>query len=138
MPPTGPTGDNSNNELPCPHPRGRTGNNMVNWGVCLGPTYNESKQEKRFFDFFFAASFIVIAVVMTIFWLTIVMGNFWYTKPGALEQLKNENPGIERIVRSERRIWRKSVFTVKENGQTRTFLLDTNILWNYKFKEKTD
>lgn len=95
-------------------------------------------EDDGFFRFAFVVSLIISVLIVTTISLTVVKGNFWYTKNSALEQLKNENPQIEKIVKSERRIWRKSVITVEENGKIKTFLLDTNVLWNYRFKEKTD
>lgn len=95
-------------------------------------------KDDGFFHFAFVASVIISVIISIAISMTVIKGNFWYTKSGALEQLKNENPGIEKIVKSKRNIWRRSVFVIKEGEQIKTFLLDTNILWNYKFEEKKD
>lgn len=80
---------------------------------------------------------LLIAVILTVCVFGVggvIKGNFWYTNEGVLKELKNEHAGISEIVSTKRRMFRRSLITVKENGVKQDYFLDTNIFWNYTFE----
>lgn len=81
------------------------------------------------------AVFIIVAIVSVGLVGAVICGNYWYTQSGVLQVLKADHPNVTEIMKTERHVFGKSIITVKENGETRVYKLNTNILWNYKLTE---
>jgi len=66
-----------------------------------------------------------------------IKGNYWWTQTGVVSQLQEEHPGVEKMIvsKSERNIFRESRITVIQNGQPITYCLDSDIFFDYQFKE---
>ena len=65
----------------------------------------------------------------------IPMGNQWYSETSVLRKIQINHPKVARIVDTHRNIFRRSVFTVEENGQRKKYYLDSSILLNYEISE---
>ena len=65
----------------------------------------------------------------------IIMGNQWYTEDSVLKELKVEHPNVEHVISTERNLYAKSKILVQEGGERATYLLDSDVLWNYKFEK---
>jgi len=79
---------------------------------------------------------VAIIVVFAILFINgILKGNQWYTEDGVLKSIQFEHPEVTEILKTERNIFDKSVIYVKEGGINRVYLLDSNILFNYKIEE---
>jgi prepilin-type N-terminal cleavage/methylation domain-containing protein len=82
---------------------------------------------------------ILAIVIGILFWFVIigvaVKGNMYFTEEGVLRELKVEHPGIEKVVKTERNIMDFSKLMVLEKGENKTYCLDSDILFNYKFSE---
>ena len=77
----------------------------------------------------FIISILILAVV------AVPMGNQWFFQEDVLDSIRLEHPNAHDIVRTDRRIIRPSVLTVKNrDGSFSIFLLDANLLFNYDFK----
>lgn len=80
---------------------------------------------------------IIIIIIFLVFFgyfiliKTIGMGNFWYTQEGVLKELKIDHPHISKIFKTTRNVFDKSVIVVEENGKKITYLLDSDIFFNY-------
>lgn len=81
----------------------------------------------------FTMYFVFVVVSIVGVYGTLFTGNFWYTEAGALQQLQRERPAVTELVKTQRNIWDYSVIYVTENGEEKTYFLDTDVLWNYEF-----
>jgi competence protein ComGC len=69
--------------------------------------------------------------------LSLAKANIYYTEADVLKKLQVENPSIEKIVDSTRNcVAYSEILVVDKQGNKTTYLLDTNILFNYKLKPK--
>ena len=86
---------------------------------------------------FVAALTIIVAgfLFYGMAYVTIAKGNFWYTDAGAFRQLQAEHPQVTELVKTERSVFDYSRITVREGDAQKTYLLNTNILFNYSFSE---
>ena len=66
--------------------------------------------------------------------LLLTMGNFWFTDAGVLGALQVDYPASAKILKVERNVVGYSVITAESKDGTRSVhLLDSNILYNYRF-----
>jgi prepilin-type N-terminal cleavage/methylation domain-containing protein len=80
---------------------------------------------------------LVMLVVLVVLPLIIVRANFYYSEPEVLRKIQVENPSIEKIVDSTRNcIAYSEIVVADKEGNKTTYLLDTNVLLNYKLKIK--
>jgi len=79
---------------------------------------------------------IVIVVAVIVFAVCLfTMMNCWYTEAGVMQRLKANDTSVVELLNAQRNIFSKSVITVKmTDGSRRSYLLDTDILFNYNFK----
>lgn len=70
----------------------------------------------------------------------VMMSNAWYVEDGVLSKLKAEHPKVKRmrVIRSERNIFDYSVIFVDEDGQRKSYLIDTNALSRYHLYPASD
>lgn len=80
--------------------------------------------------------FLAILLIVGGIYYTFLAGNFWFTRDGVLTTLQADHPEVSKIIKVNRGIWGKSKITVQENDQTKVYLLNTNILFNYSLEEK--
>ncbi|MFC1598824.1 prepilin-type N-terminal cleavage/methylation domain-containing protein [Patescibacteria group bacterium] len=68
-----------------------------------------------------------------------VMGNYWYTETGVVQQLQEEHPdaGITTMYKSgtHRNIWGSSDIVVNTSEGRMTCELDTNVLFDYELRD---
>ena len=85
---------------------------------------------------------VIIAIIGLVFaagiYGTLFKGNFWYTEDGVLEALQFENPKVEKVLETTRNLWDYSEIIVQEEGQRKTYYLDTGLLWKYEFPASQD
>tara|TARA_B100000315_G_C14483779_1_gene544199 strand:+ start:90 stop:413 length:324 start_codon:yes stop_codon:yes gene_type:complete len=81
---------------------------------------------------------LIGATVVVGFYGTLCKGNFWYQNQSVERELKVNNPSVK-VLRSERNIWAYSKIYitdgVEEGSKQRVLCLDTDILWNYEFRQ---
>lgn len=84
----------------------------------------------------FAAIIAVLAIVVCYYllFIPILCGNFYFTEDGVLRELKVDHPQATEILKVKRNVLNNSIITVKESGERKSYGLDTNILFNYKFE----
>jgi len=78
----------------------------------------------------------IALIVIVVIWGLSIGGNQWFTEETVLRKLRAEHPNVTEIVDTQRNIWNYSEIKVKENGKLKTYLLDSNILFNYEIHEK--
>lgn len=82
---------------------------------------------------------VIVCVLIIGVWILgikiICQGNFWFSEEGALREFKIDHPAVTEIIKTKRHVFDKSVITVKENGETRDYCLDSDVLWNYEFSK---
>jgi len=76
---------------------------------------------------------LVALLVAFVFLGGVCMGNQWYFEDSILRELQYEHPKVLKIIHAERNIFSYSVIVVDEDGQRRTYLLDSNVLFRYRF-----
>lgn len=82
---------------------------------------------------------IVIAVIVIIIgWFgaggIILKGNYWFTEESVLKELRIDYPNVSSILKTERNVYSYSKILVEnKDGSRAIFLLDSNVLFNYKF-----
>jgi len=98
---------------------------------------NKKQNEKGFtlIELLIVISIICIFAFTIIGGITIIRGNFYWSSNSAFAQLQEENPAASKLLMSktERNVWKYSKIAVMENGQPKTYCLDTNILFDHKF-----
>lgn len=84
-----------------------------------------------------AFTFFLVAVVGVVgFYTTLIKGNFWYSEDGVLRELRVDYPKVERVLKTTRNVFSDSEIVVAEEGKEKTYYLDSDILWNYQFRQK--
>jgi uncharacterized protein YbaR (Trm112 family) len=79
---------------------------------------------------------IVFCVMVPTIISSIFMNNLYYTPNGVLEKIRFKIPEITRVA-IDRNYFSYSEITAQDiHGNERTFLLDTNVLFDYKIHEK--
>ena len=84
---------------------------------------------------------VCLMVVMAVFSLSLasfLTGNFWYTEQGVLEKIRLNNPKATLIIDHSREIWSYSEIIVEENGESKTYYLDTDMFFNYEIRPTRD
>lgn len=79
------------------------------------------------------AMLVILAVL--ILSSTMLCANYWFTENGVLRELRAKHPNVTRILKVERNVFSYSRIVVEENGVRKEYLLDTNVLFNYEFRE---
>lgn len=78
---------------------------------------------------------IVVAVLAVVIGIpvfgTVGMGNYWVSDQGALECVRVVDKTQQTIVQISRGVWGYTKMTTEDDdGVRRTFILDTDVLWN--------
>lgn len=83
---------------------------------------------------------IKVVTIIAIIGLVIAFfkGNFWYTENGVLQALQFKNSKVEKVLKTTRNLLDYSEIVVQEDGQRKTYYLDTGIMWNYEFPASQD
>lgn len=78
----------------------------------------------------------IILEILIVCFVIVPMANCWFNSAGVLKEIRVLEPSASEIVSYQRNVFRKSVITVKLNDSTfRKYLLDSDILFNYKFRK---
>lgn len=66
-----------------------------------------------------------------------ICGNMYYSKEGVLDAIRVEDPQVEKILSSKRHVFASSEILVEKKDGTRvSYLLDSNLLFNYELEKK--
>ncbi len=80
---------------------------------------------------------VIASLVVIVFWVSLGMANFYFVEDVVLREIKAINPKVEKILITQRGVFSRSRIVVEEsNGVQTTYLLDSNILFNYSFERK--
>jgi len=95
------------------------------------------KNSKGFTLFELLAVIIMISCFAGVVFQAVAMvtGNFYFTERGILKELKVSHPTVSEILSTKRNIYSNSQIMVLENGEKKTYCLDSSILFNYFFSE---
>lgn len=88
-------------------------------------------------DGFTLIELLVVVALFCCFVFTplLICNNSWYTADGVLRELRAYNPEVVRIVAIKPHIFSYSqIETENKDGSRNFYLLDSNILFNYKFR----
>jgi len=87
-----------------------------------------------------AVVFVIFAIVVVLFvgvYSSLLAGNFWFTEEGVLKEIRLSEPKAQRVLTSQRGVWGDSEILVElEGGGRKTFLLESNALFNYEIEPK--
>ena|SRR3989338_6067207 len=83
---------------------------------------------------FLVVLFIINLLIIVPTALLLLKGNFYYTSDGVLRELQVDRPNVARVLKTERNVISFSKIYVEESGTTKIYLLDTNVMFNYRFR----
>lgn len=89
---------------------------------------------------------IIISIILIIaglviggyvlFYSIFLAGNFWCEPTSVEKQLVYEHPEVTKVVSINRGVFSDSrVLVTTKDGGSKTFCLDSNILWSYTFED---
>lgn len=80
-------------------------------------------------------SVAIIALMITIM-SAVLAGNFWFTEEGVLKKAQIHDKSLNSVIDVNRSVFSYSSVVLEDNeGNTRTFQVETNILFNCNVQE---
>ncbi len=89
--------------------------------------------------FFSVVGMMVTVIILVAFCYVLsgffIEGNFYFTAETVLRELRADHPQVSKILKTERHVFTDSKIIVLEGEKKKEYCLDTNVFFNYKFRE---